>query len=283
MPFLGYGAEYLDHELAVAKKAALLAGQRAMYFFVHGKNRWPVLAVTTAHTESADIVLKHLKDNFPSYAAKHDVVLDPVSPEEWWKEANVWLFEPLDGLGDFDSKGSRFCITIGLIRKGTPVLGVYYFPATETFYWAVKGGGAFKQVGSGPIEQVILKPSTGSLALFTNQKSLPAIRKLFPVLFGRVLTSTEENKSFSDIGSMGFRICQIAEGAPTLYIAEWFRGKLWNFAAGQVILQEVGGLISDLKGASIEYRCPIARIHKGVLICNDAALQRKVLSSFTLP
>lgn len=284
LPFLGYGAEYLDHELAVAKKAAHLAGQREMHIFVHGKDK-PVLMddVCLAHTESAHIILKHLKDNFPSQVVKHEFLINPASQEAWWKEDNIWLFEPLDGLGDFDTKGSRFCITIGLIKKGIPVLGVYYFPATETFYWAVKGSGAFKQVGSGPIEQVTIKPTDSSLGLYTYHKSIPAIRKLFPVLLGRILTAAEEDKLFSDIGSIGFRICQIAEGAPTLYISESFRGKLWNFAAGQVILQEVGGLISDLKGSPLEYRCPIARIHKGVLICNDAALQRKVLTSLALP
>lgn len=278
LPFVGLQADDLQKELAVAKQAARLAGQKVLHIYMQAKDE-PVLAdaVVQAHLKSGQIILEQLGENFSEDAFIGSNSLPFLGLQKWWEKSNIWFFEPLDGHLEFYNKGSRFCVAIGLVRNGIPVLGVYYFPFTETYYWATQGGGAYKQIGTGPVQKIALQPSSEPSSVFTNEKSLSSIRKLLPSLYGRVLSKVEEDKLISDVGSIGYRICRIAEGASDIYIANTYHGKLWHFAAGQVILQEVGGVISDHQGKPLFYRDSFARIHTGVLICNTPALQRQIL------
>ncbi|KKL10246.1 hypothetical protein LCGC14_2557740, partial [marine sediment metagenome] len=59
------------------------------------------------------------------------------------------MVDPLDGTKHYIAGGDGFSVMIGLCVDGVPQLGVVYAPTRETFYWAEKGGGAYKQVGEG--------------------------------------------------------------------------------------------------------------------------------------
>ncbi|MBS0615275.1 MAG: inositol monophosphatase family protein [Verrucomicrobia bacterium] len=276
VPFF-VGAHPLEKELAVAKQAAQLAGEQIMHAYNYEKD-WHASA--RAHMAANNAILKHLKSNFPSHACKTYDNIQALGDDEWWEKNSIWYFEAIDGFGEFYKKDPQFCVVIGLVRNGLPFLGVYYFPATDTFYWAIKGEGAFKQQGSGPVEKVEKKSLEEPISLFTYRKSIPDIRKLFPPLLGRILTKKEEDNLFYDIRSIGYRVCRIAEGHGDVYVTAKYHGRLWNLAAAQVLLEEVGCYISDLEGKPLFYRDPIGRIHKGAILCGDKELQQKIITTF---
>ncbi len=69
--------------------------------------------------------------------------------------SRFWLVDPLDGTREFLKRNDEFCVSIGLIDKGVPVLGVLYGPVLDVTYAAAGPGTATRTVGNGapqPIE-----------------------------------------------------------------------------------------------------------------------------------
>jgi 3'(2'), 5'-bisphosphate nucleotidase len=49
---------------------------------------------------------------------------------------NLWVIDPLDGLQAFAEGRNEYCVTAAFIKKGEPVLGIIYAPATGELYAA---------------------------------------------------------------------------------------------------------------------------------------------------
>src|SRR5690349_11122285 len=58
--------------------------------------------------------------------------------------ARRWSIDPIDGTGNLVHRLPLWAISIGLIEEGEPVLGVIAVPPLGEMYWAIKGGGAWR-------------------------------------------------------------------------------------------------------------------------------------------
>src|SRR5690606_18746369 len=65
-------------------------------------------------------------------------------PRTWRSGERVWIVDPLDGTGNFVAGSPEFAVSIGLVERGTPVVGVVYYPVADRMYHALRGGGAFR-------------------------------------------------------------------------------------------------------------------------------------------
>ena len=65
-----------------------------------------------------------------------------------------WLVDPLDGTKEFIKRRAEFTVNLGLIEDGEPVFGVVLAPALDLLYWAVKGGGAWREDKGGAPERI---------------------------------------------------------------------------------------------------------------------------------
>ncbi len=65
-----------------------------------------------------------------------------------------WLVDPLDGTKEFIKRRAEFTVNVALIEDGEPVFGVVLAPALDLLYWAVKGGGAWREGKTGPAERI---------------------------------------------------------------------------------------------------------------------------------
>ena len=129
-----------------------------------------------------------------------------------------------------------FAVSIGLLCNGNPVVGVVYDPNNNRMFCAAKGHGA--TMDGKPI-------SVNSNAKISSDG-----------LFGFASRMLHTNHHFignflkgRSLGSAALQICAVASG--------FFDGttdlgtKLWDIAAGAIILAEAGGKISSPHGASI--------------------------------
>ena len=55
----------------------------------------------------------------------------------------VWIVDPLDGTTNYLSGMEQFAISVALVAKGQPVLGVVYKPYADDIYTCIRGGGVF--------------------------------------------------------------------------------------------------------------------------------------------
>ena len=100
--------------------------------------------VTEADHAAEAIIVRGLRDATPGI---------PVIAEEEVAAGHVtqacpafWLVDPLDGTREFTGGRNEFCVNIGLVRDGHPVLGVVGVPALGEMFGGIVGRGAWKSV-----------------------------------------------------------------------------------------------------------------------------------------
>ena len=145
-----------------------------------------------------------------------------------WKE--FWLIDPLDGTKEFIKGYDDYCINIALIKDRQPIVGIIYAPKLNELYYAEKGCG-FEYRGN-KHQQSKNRPVV-AISRFHHSEST----QRFMQFNNLVYTNT--------IGA-AIKFGRMALGLIDIYPR--FEGsKEWDIAAGQVILEENGCAIIDLK------------------------------------
>jgi myo-inositol-1(or 4)-monophosphatase len=192
--------------------------------------------VTEADTAMQQRVAEALRENWPKIpllgeemsVAEQQALLDNSA-------GGLWLLDPLDGTSNFAAGIPYFCVSLALIRDAEVVLGIIYDPLRDECYAAEKGKGA----------------SLNGLPLHTPSVLPPLERSMGLVDFKRLndslaarLASRPPYSSQRSFGSGALDWCMIATGRCHVYLHGG--QKLWDYAAGQLILAESGGLAVTL-------------------------------------
>src|SRR5678816_1074344 len=131
----------MERELAQVSNAIREAGKRAMDLARKGfevqikKDRSPV---TTADLEVNRVLHEMQVTYFPD-----DGWLSEESPDDPARlnKSRVWIVDPIDGTKAFVNKLPEYCISVGLIQGGVPVLGAIFNPSTDELFTAIRGQG----------------------------------------------------------------------------------------------------------------------------------------------
>lgn len=175
----------------------------------------------------------------------------------------LWTVDPLDGTSDFIKHTGEFSVIIGLIFQKQPVMGVVYEPVCDTFYWAEKNEGAYRQKAQKTAKISVSKNrSFSEMTLLTSRFHLgEAEVKLFKKL---------NFKAMKKVGSCGLKMIRIAIGEGDLYINSSDKSWEWDTSAPHLILEEAGGRFTDLKGNAITYNNELPRLVNGYIASNGA-------------
>lgn len=154
-----------------------------------------------------------------------------------------WVIDPLDGTTNFLYGLPHFAVSIGLKQRGRLLLGVVYDPMRDEMFAAARGEGATLnnrkiRVSSRPsLENALLATGIPFRANQDLNLYLETLRVLAPNTAG-----------VRRLGSAALDLAWVACGR---YDGFWEFGlQEWDLAAGALIIQEAGGLISDLQGGS---------------------------------
>ena len=224
--------------------------------------------VTVADRASSRIIVDGLKKVFPN-----DFVLSEEERDDPIERVNidrVWITDPIDGTWGFIKKDGDFAVQIGLSIAGEAVVGVVYLPAHDRLYYASKGNGAFLVDDGG--EPVSLHVSDNAdfskmnLAVSRDHRS-PKITRIIRDLGLR---------SEIQRGSVGLKVGLVAEAICDLYIHLSPRTKFWDTCGPQIILEEAGGVLTDLFGERIRYDIADVQNHGGIVAANGTAHEKIV-------
>jgi len=149
----------------------------------------------------------------------------------------LWCLDPLDGTSNFAAGLPFFSVSLSLIVDGRVVLGVVYDPMRDECFSATRGGGAWLN-GARLGERRPEPPLAKGIAI-VDFKRLPSA--LAQRLAGEAPYSSQRS-----LGSVALDWCWIAAGRAHVYL----HGKqlLWDYGAGQLILDEAGGHSVTLDG-----------------------------------
>ena len=143
-----------------------------------------------------------------------------------------WLVDPLDGTKEFIKRRAEFTVNVGLIEDGEPVLGVVEAPALDLLYWAVKGGGAWREEKGGPAERIYsTAPAPGTPLTIVESLSHPSA-ELEEYL--QTIPVARRVKAGSSL-----KFCWVAEGRADLY-PRLGPTMEWDVAAGDCVYRQSG-------------------------------------------
>jgi myo-inositol-1(or 4)-monophosphatase len=232
----------LSSMLETAVVAARLAGQRAMeeinYIKVSIKNATEL--VTQADARCQKIIIDRIKENYPDHgfiAEEGDegklFKQPPRGAEPLW-----WVVDPIDGTNNFAHRMLFFTVSIGVMYKGEPVIGVIFEPATESMFTAVKNREA--QLNGRRImaseEKIDKFASVGLESHFEGGAPNWAVELML-------------RTRFRNLGSTALQVAYVAKGSMVATIAN--TPKLWDIAGGAAIAEAAGALFTNWQGQKI--------------------------------
>ncbi len=205
-----------------------------------------VSPITRADRVAHQLIVKRLKDleqGFPVLSEESREVL--YQERQSWD--TYWLVDPLDGTKEFIKRNDEFTVNIALIENGRAGLGVVHAPALGLTYYAVQGRGAFRVKAGGKPERIQVGDyREGRLKIAASRSHAGEALKEF---LGKI-----NNYERVSMGS-SLKFCLIADGTAHLYI-RFGRTMEWDTAAAQCVVEEAGGVVTDLSGTPLRYNKP---------------------------
>jgi myo-inositol-1(or 4)-monophosphatase len=142
----------------------------------------------------------------------------------------VWCIDPIDGTSNFVRGLPYFAVSVALVREGRSTLGVVYNPVSEEAFAAETERGAFLN-GERLQSRSVATSLSGALAN-VDMKRLGS--KLVEQLAVNPPYASQRN-----FGACTLDWCYTAAGRYDVYLHGG--QKLWDYAAGSLVLQEAGG------------------------------------------
>ena len=149
-----------------------------------------------------------------------------------------WVIDPLDGTRNYAYGVPCFSTSLAVLDRGRPVVGVVFEHNQKLLYAAIAGMGATCN-GSGIRAAEVLE-GRDVLVAFPSSKDQTTVDVRRDWVPRRGLVGR-------NLGSTALHLALVASGA--LSAAFCKRSKIWDIAAGGLLVTEGGGLITDLSGA----------------------------------
>ena len=190
--------------------------------------------VTAADHASQDALIRRLAGIDPV-----PVMGEEMPPGEqaaiFARGGRFWCVDPLDGTRNFAQGVPFFAISVALMEDARPLFGTVYDPIADEAFFAVRGEGAWldQRPLAVPPRAPPLAGALAEVSLRRDTASLRGTLKRSPP-YARRLTS----------GSSALSWCHLAAGRIDVLLHSG--QKMWDYAAGALILEEAGGLASTL-------------------------------------
>ncbi|UCF19445.1 MAG: 3'(2'),5'-bisphosphate nucleotidase CysQ [Gemmatimonadota bacterium] len=157
----------------------------------------------------------------------------------------LWVVDPLDGTKEFMKGLPEYSVAIALVESGSPLLGVVHNPATGETYSAGHGLGASRNG-----ERIAVREGNQILA----SRSEIAKGEFEPF---------EASWEIRPVGSIQYKLSLIAAGAAAVTFSRGPKHE-WDVCAGALIVNEAGGIATDLFGDPLRYNQPFPKV-KGIM------------------
>lgn len=193
-----------------------------------------------------DRIEQKLKQLWPEIAFLGEE-MSPEKQQETMQSNAVWCLDPLDGTSNFATGIPFFGVSLALIENRESKLGLVYDPMRQECFTAIKGEGCWlngTKLSETRTEEVT--PQLKEMIAVVDLKRLlkPESKKLLSAICDQHPYRSQRN-----FGSCAIEWCWLAAGRFQIYIHGG--QKLWDYAAGVLILSEAGGVSSTIEGDAV--------------------------------
>lgn len=225
---------------------ALEAGTRIMKIYRSGfsvSEKEDASPVTEADRVSDEIIRKGLSVTGIPVISEEFTTASYEDRKNWDK---VWIVDPLDGTKEFVKKTGEFTVNIALVEAGKPVEGLIFAPAIGLAYFTH---------GTNTVLKINYEEDkSGDFIL--RDKTILTGENTSTDICASISHSNDDTRNFIEsylmqhpdahLKSVGssLKFCWLAEGLAAVY-PRFSPTMEWDTAAGQAILERVGGKVLD--------------------------------------
>lgn len=196
--------------------------------------------VTNMDKETEQFFIEKIKTTFPDHSVLGEEGLGDRIQEI---DGVVWIIDPIDGTTNFVHQQRNFAISIGIYENGIGQIGLIYDVVHDELYHAIKGKGAYlNDTRLAPLDHVEVKDAIIGI----NATWVTENRSIDPSLLAELVKDARGSRS---LGSAALEISYVTSGRIDAYIS--LRLSPWDFAGGKVLLEEVGGVATTLRGKEL--------------------------------
>ncbi len=190
--------------------------------------------------------------------------LTAIEPAGWLSEESaddkqrldmkrLWIVDPLDGTKEFVEGVPQYAVAIALVDHGAPIMAVIHNPASGQTFSAVKSEGAF-------LDGAKIQVRDGNVLLASRSE----MRR------GEFEPFTEW--TLDPVGSIALKLGLIGAGTASATVSRGPKWE-WDVCAGSLIVEEAGGVVSDMFGEPLRFNNAFPKV-KGIVAGAPPAYDR---------
>ncbi|CCX66109.1 inositol-1-monophosphatase [Firmicutes bacterium CAG:791] len=196
--------------------------------------------VTAVDYEVQQYIRTQLEEQYP----RIQFLSEEKSNDDVDRSGLVWVLDPVDGTTNLIHDYQASVISLALMDKGESVLGMIYDPYMNELFLAEKGKGSFcngRRIHvsrAASMEECLIAIGTSPYYKELAEKNFDLFKRLF-------MDCQDVRRSGSAARDLAYVACGRLDG----YLEQ--RLKIWDFAAGMLLVREAGGCVRDYQGADL--------------------------------
>jgi myo-inositol-1(or 4)-monophosphatase len=206
------------------------------------REKGPSDLVTQADWASQEAIRDVLLGAFP----EHGFISEEAEGELDLTTEYCWVVDPLDGTTNYVHQLPHYAVSIALLHRGQPIAGVVFDPVHNECFSAARGQGA--RLNGTVIHSSAVRDVSQALVAASFAAKVQAHAKEIDHFVAALLQCQAVRRT----GSAALNLCYVAAGR---FDAFWaLSTKAWDVAAGVLLVEEAGGVVSRLDGGPLDLK-----------------------------
>ena len=248
--------------------------------------------------DAAELRSPAMADRLKQVTGFVTTVLGSTAPEQvaqWIDHGNgaparrFWTLDPIDGTKGF-LRGDQYAIALALIEDGDLKVGVLGCPALSLnqgnpglLFTAVRGGGTWMQpIAGGEAKQVhVVPPGDGDRLRFVESVEASHGNQAEQEAVAAAVGITQSSVRMDSQAKYG----AVAAGEAALYLRlpspkyPDYREKIWDHAAGAIVVEEAGGQVTDMHGKPLDFYSAVKMMNNRGVVVSNGTIHNDVMTA----
>ena len=157
----------------------------------------------------------------------------------------VWVLDPVDGTTNLIHDYQNSAISLALMEQKEVILGIVYNPFVNEMYYAEKGKGSFLNG-----EKISVSHARTMEESLISIGTSPYFKAEADDIFQAFINIYKDCQDIRRCGSAALDMAHVACGRIEAYLEKHL--KIWDYAAGTLIVREAGGKVLDYQGRDLK-------------------------------